>query len=261
MLENQTVGESLVGGSAILGVGALCYYGAGLGSQAGAIDTAQFWPAFARERVSSTFTAFGAGIAMTAAQAYAIYQSGFAARMMRMSPWVVLGGTLVACIGSQVLVHSVSYENKFLKFCAYSLFTGCTAAMISPIVGLGGAIVYKAAAYTSVVVGSMCAVAACAPSDKFLYMGGPLACGLGIVVCASFGGMFFPANAMLHSISMYGGLVLFSGFVLYDVQKFVHKAQIRQYYYDPVNECIGIYLDTVNIFIRIASILGNQKNK
>ena len=40
---------------------------------------------------------------------------------------------------------------------------------------MGGPIVLKAAALTAVVVGSLTAVAACAPSDKFLYMGGPLA--------------------------------------------------------------------------------------
>lgn len=74
-------------------------------------------------------------------------------------------------------------------------------------------------------------MAACAPSDKFLNMGGPLAIGLGAVFAASLGsmylvylnfsgssikrfailGMFLPPTtalgAGLYSISLYGGLV------------------------------------------------------
>lgn len=45
--------------------------------------------------------------------------------------------------------------------------------------------------YTAGVVGSLSAVAACAPSDKFLNMGGPLAIGLGAVFAASIGNYVF----------------------------------------------------------------------
>lgn len=87
----------------------------------------------------------------------------------------------------------------------------------------------------------------CAPSEKFLYMGGPLAMGLGVVFVSSIGTMFFPASsafgAGLYSISLYGGLLLFSGFLLYDTQRII--AQAERYPtspglygvkpYDPIN--------------------------
>lgn len=41
--------------------------------------------------------------------------------------------------------------------------------------------------YTAGVVGGLSAVAVCAPSEKFLYMGGALAVGLGVVFAASLG--------------------------------------------------------------------------
>lgn len=75
------------------------------------------------------------------------------------------------------------------------------------------------------------------------------------------GGLFAtPGTAVfsgLHAIYMYGGLVLFGGYLLYDTQKIIHHAE-TQSYYDPVNNAIGIYLDTVNIFVRILYLLAGS---
>ena len=85
----------------------------------------------------------------------------------------------------------------------------------------------RAAWYTAGVVGGLTTVAVTAPSDKFLYMGGPLAMGLGVVFMASIGSAFLPPTTALGagmaSISLYGGLVLFSGFMLYNTQKIIHR--------------------------------------
>jgi FtsH-binding integral membrane protein len=104
-------------------------------------------------------------------------------------------------------------------------------------------------------------------SEKFLNAAGPLAIGLGFVLAASLAGFFIPPTTRLglslYSLSVYGGLILFSGFLLYDTQKIVHRAQISPIY-DPVNHSISIYLDILNIFMRIAMILaqgGNQKRR
>jgi len=46
-------------------------------------------------------------------------------------------------------------------------------------------------------------------------------------------GMLYPGSAALRSIYLYGGLALFSAFVLYDVQKIMYRAK-TQYTYDPI---------------------------
>merc|ERR1712137_127142 len=95
-------------------------------------------------------------------------------------------------------------------------------------------------------------------------MGGPLAIGFGFVFASSLAGMWLPpttaVGAGLYSISLYGGLVLFGLFLLYDTQKIVKKAETHPTYamqkFDPVNASLGIYIDTINIFIRVATILA-----
>ena len=59
--------------------------------------------------------------------------------------------------------------------------------MIAPLILLGGPLVVRAAACTAGVVASLSLTAACAPSDKFLSWGGPLALGLGGIFVASIG--------------------------------------------------------------------------
>ncbi len=57
------------------------------------------------------------------------------------------------------------------------------------------------------------------------------------------GTWFLPAStalgAGLYSIAVYGGLVLFSGFLLYDTQRVIREAEAYPSYatkpYDPVN--------------------------
>lgn len=129
----------------------------------------------------------------------------------------------------------------------------------------------RAAWYTAGIVGGLSTIAVCAPSEKFLTMGAPLAMGLGVVFASSLAGMFLPPTTVigagLASISLYGGLLLFSGFLLYDTQKIVKRAENTPLYggyqFDPINNAISIYMDTLNIFIRIVTILsgggGNRR--
>jgi hypothetical protein len=57
-------------------------------------------------------------------------------------------------------------------------------------------------------------------NDKFLYLGGPLLAGVTVVALSSLAPMALPLGmrglAVAESISLFGGLAVFSGFVLYE---------------------------------------------
>ena len=77
--------------------------------------------------------------------------------------------------------------NSILVFTGHSSVVGL---VIAPLMLLGGPLVVRAAACTAGVVASLSLTAACAPSDKFLSWGGPLALGLGGIFVASIGKQF-----------------------------------------------------------------------
>lgn len=265
------IGQGAVAGAAVVGMGALAYYGLGLSNEAGAVDRQVMWEPYVKERIRDTYVYFGGSIVATAASAAAIFRSPAAMNLVMRQGWVALGVTIAAMIGSGMVARSLPYqEAPSAKQLAWLVHCAVIGAVVAPVCLMGGAIVTRAAWYTAGMVGGLSTVAACAPSDKFLNWGGPLAMGLGVVFCASLGTMFLPPQsamgAGLASVAIYGGLVLFGMFLLYDTQKIIHRAERHPVGYgappfDPVNASMGIYMDTINIFIRIATILGMNKRK
>lgn len=74
------------------------------------------------------------------------------------------------------------------------------------------------------------------------------------------------AVATVYSVAIYGRLVLFSMFLMYDTQESIKYAEVVPVYtvqkYDPINSMLGIYMETLKIFMLVVSILptgGNRK--
>jgi len=92
-----------------------------------------------------------------------------------------------------------------------------------------------------------------ARSRSMLSLGGPLfGCLLGIVAL-QIAAYFIPSlHGISHSISLYGGLGLFSAYVAYDTQAIIEKARFGQT--DPVSDSLSLFLDVINIFVRLLTI-------
>ncbi|XP_045611430.2 growth hormone-inducible transmembrane protein [Procambarus clarkii] len=263
------VGQIAVAGGAVVGLGALCYYGLGMSNEPGAIDRMVVWPQYVRDRIRDTYSYFGASCVATAASAVAVFRSPLGHRFFALCsrhPILSTIGILVGIVGTgqamMVIPYSPGVGTKQMMWLVNCAMLGLAVA---PIGALGGAIAIRAAWYTAGIIGGLSTVAACAPSDKFLNWAGPLGIGLGGVFVASLGSAFLPPTSALglslYSISLYGGLLLFSAFLLYDTQKVVHKAETHPQMwgampYDPINMSHHIVMDALNIFIRVAQILA-----
>jgi len=265
---NAPWATKILGGGACVGLGALCAYGLSQPAQYVPAETRNFMAsmggeAFAkrtRSRIMKTYGYLSTGLAMTAGVAVAAYRTPLAGKIMRMNPWMFMGVSLFGCMGSMIACQMADY-NSPMKLPLWATFNACQGLSLIPIGMLGGPIVAQAAMITACIVGSLSAVAAVSPGDQFLSMGPALGCGLGVVVAASLGSMFFPGSGLLMNVSLYGGLGLFGLFVCYDTQKILAHAQMDRHY-DPINREIGIYIHTINIFIRVAQILAmNQRRK
>merc|ERR1712106_322384 len=265
------MGQGALAGAAVVGLGALAFYGAGMSGEMGAVDKAVMWPQYVKDRVKDTYTYFGGSLFATAGTAAAVFRSPTAMNLVSRGGLMAMGVSIAAMIGSSMVARSIPYTPGVgAKQMAWLAHCAVVGAVIAPICLLGGPILTRAAWYTAGMVGGLSTVAVCAPSDKFLYMGGPLAMGLGVVFCASLGSAFLPPTtalgASLYSISMYGGLLLFGAFLLYDTQKIIHKAERHPVGYgapqfDPINASMSIYMDTINIFVRIATLLAGGRKK
>lgn len=103
-------------------------------------------------------------------------------------------------------------------------------------------------------MGSIAFVGATAKQEKYLYLGGPLLAGVAIVAVSGFAPLVLPATAartLLWSerLWLYGGLAVFGGFTLYDVQKILYHARMAErglIRKDTVNESIHLELDFLN---------------
>jgi len=266
-----SAGQGALAGAAVFGLGGLAFYGLGFSGEMGAVEKQMMWPQYVKDRIRDTYMYFGGSILATAGTAAAVFRSPAAMNIVMRQGWMALGVSIAAMIGSGMLVRSLPYQKApSAKQAAWLLHCAVLGAVVAPICLLGGPILTRAAWYTAGMVGGLSTVAACAPSDKFLSWGGPLAMGLGVVFCASLGSMFLPPTTALgsglYSVAMYGGLILFGAFLLYDTQKIIYRAERHPTGYgaplfDPVNASVSIYLDTVNIFIRIATLLAGNRKK
>ncbi|KAI0375119.1 Bax inhibitor family protein [Pilatotrama ljubarskyi] len=219
-----------------------------------------------RSYLHESFQYTGGGLAITALAARAMFKNGFAFRIMSANPWLVLGVSLVGSIGTMMGAMYTPPENTVMKHAFWLGFNACQAATLSPLFFLSPAILSRAALYTCGVVGSLSYVGATAKNDTYLYMGGPLLAGVTVVALSSLAPMALPLGlrglAISEAISLYGGLAVFSGFVLFDTQKILNNARLAEQGRlprDPLKESISLELDMINIFVRLVHILSQRQ--
>jgi FtsH-binding integral membrane protein len=105
-----------------------------------------------------------------------------------------------------------------------------------------------------------------APDKRFMTWEGPLMAALTSISIASFVAFFFPGSAFAYGVdraSLYGGLLIFSGLFMASTQRLMDEAEKQSDKdFDAINSSLNVYLDGLNIFIRIVrTLLENDKSE
>ncbi|KAL8833198.1 MAG: hypothetical protein Q9170_004420 [Blastenia crenularia] len=226
-------------------------------------------PPYERSYLNDTFLHTGLGVGIIGVAASALHRSGWSLRIMSANPWVVIGCSLAASLGTMYGTFNTHPDNYIQKYALWTGFNVAQAAVLAPLLFMQPAILARAGLYTVAMMGSLAFVGATAKQEKYLYLGGPLLAGVALVAVSGFAPLVLPATAARtlmwsERIWLYGGLAVFGGFTLYDTQKVLHHARMAErglVRKDVVNESISLELDFLNIFIRMVQILGMQQRR
>jgi len=117
---------------------------------------------------------------------------------------------------------------------------------------------------TTAFLGTVCvfacfsAAAYYAERRSYLFLGGMLGSALSLMVLLGFLNIFFRSTAMFN-LMLYGGLIVFCGFIMFDTQLIIEKASYGQK--DFIWDSLELFLDFVAIFVRLLIILSKDKKK
>uniref|UniRef100_A0A8C3A489 Transmembrane BAX inhibitor motif containing 6 n=2 Tax=Cyclopterus lumpus TaxID=8103 RepID=A0A8C3A489_CYCLU len=157
--------------------------------------------------------------------------------------------------------HNSETEKKRLAILAgFAFLTG---------VGLGPTLDFVIAVNPSIIVTAFMGTAAIfvcftlsalyAKRRSYLFLGGTLMSGLSLLFLMSVMNMFF-GSVMLFKAHMYLGLLIMCGFVLFDTQLIIEKAENGDK--DYIWHCVDLFLDFITIFRKLMVILAmNDKEK
>ena len=154
-------------------------------------------------------------------------------------------------------LKKMSYVASVLTFIGYSILNGVTLSTIFLVYNIGS--IVMAFMLSAVFFGSM-AVYGLVTKNDLSSLGSMLICGLVSIVVLNIVNIFLKSSG-LDLVLAYFGIAVFLGLTAYDIQRI---KDMYKYNGNLVNgnmsiyAALIIYLDFINIFLRVLEILGNK---
>ena len=151
-----------------------------------------------------------------------------------------------------IFFASFAARKPGLNMVALFSFTTVSGLTLGPLLyQVGPSIAAEAFALTAITFAGLSMYVVYSKKD-FSFMSGFLMIGLIVLVVGGLLNMFFIQSGMMHFVMSGASVLLFSGFILYDT------SNILRYYGtdEHVSATLALYLDVLNLFIALLSILG-----
>ena len=151
-----------------------------------------------------------------------------------------------------IFFASFAARKPGLNMVALFSFTTVSGLTLGPLLyQVGPSIAAEAFALTAITFAGLSMYVVYSKKD-FSFMSGFLMTGLIVLVVGGLLNMFFIQSGMMHFVMSGASVLLFGGFILYDT------SNILRYYGtdEHVSATLALYLDVLNLFIALLSILG-----
>lgn len=155
--------------------------------------------------------------------------------------------------------NQTSLELRLAMLAALGFLEGaCIGPLVELVASIDPSIISSTVAGSLGVFAAFSASALLMKRRSMLFMGGFLLSGLSTLVWMSLLNMLL-GSVFLFNINVYGGLLLFSGFVIFDTQLIVERADAGDT--DFVMHALSLFLDFINIFVRMLIIAAKNSKK
>ncbi len=156
-------------------------------------------------------------------------------------------GVIVLCMWKR--------KHATLSFVFLFAFTTLTGISTAPIVYAYQAVAFPAAVLTAVAFCSLTGYVLVTKKD-FSFLRGALMVGIILLIVGGLLNIFFFKSFNLQYLMAWGGVFIFSGFILYDTSNIVHRYHTDEF----VLGALSLYLDILNLFLSLLVILGGRRS-
>ena len=135
-------------------------------------------------------------------------------------------------------------------------FTGLSGLTLGPVMQIyQAAVIQEALVLTAVIFASLTIYVFISKKD-FSFLAGFLMIGLVVVIVGSLLNAFLFQSPMGSFIISAGGVILFSGFILYDTSNILRNYDVEDY----TSATLALYLDVLNLFLFLLRLLGGSRD-
>ncbi|CAM6082607.1 unnamed protein product [Calypogeia fissa] len=112
---------------------------------------------------------------------------------------------------------------------------------------------------TMAIFASFSGAAVFAKRREYLFLGGILSSLVSTMLMLRFGSYIFGGSSAMFNVELYGGLLLFVGYVLFDTQLIIERADKGDE--DYIKHSLDLFMDFVSIFVRVLIILSKNSSQ
>lgn len=211
-------------------------------------------------QISTTFFGrvmmlFGLALGVSALGTYVGFNQGL--DLMIANPLYMWG----VFIAELALIFTSRWWQKIkpLNYVLFSLFAFLSGLTLAPIMYMyitqsgGGEIIFRALGATMLTF-TAAGLIAWKTNINMLKFQGLLMIGVIGLIIVGVLGIFFPFSSAMEGIYSFLGIVIFTGFVMFDIQRV--KYQIAQ---NEMDLALQLYLDIFNLFLYILRFMGRDR--